>query len=628
MEKSSFKVQLVGSLSIIIIAIITILVSLGYFSFKSESVSLNKTLLASQNETIKVGLVEKFSAYKDAMSLVNITEQEVINNRLSNSAIIKLGALLQAQKNVTDGVYLFRDNGDIYDVKGNFLSFNVKDLNREYYHAIFTKNEPFYISAPFNSAVSGQEVLGMAYKINASFAVLSNIKLEQVLGNLTGRDNVFLYTSLGTILVSPYPELVGKKMFEVRPPYQSFNKSNKVISYEANVRGEEVGFTAFWSQLDVSGWAFVSFAKDEQIEQAAASQLVSSVMVGIVSLVLAVAVLSFLIQKLVLKPLGGEPKEIEILMENMAQGNLQQKLQRTGNETGIYKSLVNLSGQLSNLIKKSHSIAENVSSASQQLKHAMTDTLSNTEREVSQVELISTAINELSSTSIQMSDKAAVAEQQTSEAQLNVEKGKNKLEENISLSSDINTSVAETAQTLRVLQEFAVEIDSVTDVINGISEQINLLALNAAIEAARAGEHGRGFAVVADEVRNLASKTQESTVSIQEIIEKLQQQSRNANQNMEQNVQLIEASVVLAEEIKLTFEDISTAVESISQMNTLVATAALEQQTVSEETSKNTTEAFDLVQQNVSAMNQSLQASTELASLSVAQKEELSYFKV
>lgn len=56
------------------------------------------------------------------------------------------------------------------------------------------------------------------------------------------------------------------------------------------------------------------------------------------------------------------------------------------------------------------------------------------------------------------------------------------------------------------LRQFALEIGSVTEVIDSISEQINLLALNAAIEAARAGEHGRGFAVVADEVRNLASK--------------------------------------------------------------------------------------------------------------------------
>lgn len=139
---------------------------------------------------------------------------------------------------------------------------------------------------------------------------------------------------------------------------------------------------------------------------------------------------------------------------------------------------------------------------------------------------------------------------------------------------------------------------------------------------------GRGFAVVADEVRNLAAKTQASTNHIQDIISSLQSLSEKANDNMVENVKSIQESVLLSTNVKLSFDDIIQSVQSISDINTLVATASQEQFYVTEEIAKNTTRTFDLVNENVTAVNQTQQAAQELALLAERQNQELSFFKM
>lgn len=334
------------------------------------------------------------------------------------------------------------------------------------------------------------------------------------------------------------------------------------------------------------------------------------------------------IYNMLMRFIGGDPIEIEAIVKRISQGDLSQSLPDSGKETGIYASILVLSKALSSSLKLSSDISDNVSSSSEELTAVMKDTAKNFQNELAQVEEISTAISELSSTSKEVSANAVQAEDETRKAIKNVQQGNSNLEQSIALIQNINESVQETATMIEALRNSALDIGEVTNVISSISEQTNLLALNAAIEAARAGEQGRGFAVVADEVRNLAGKTQELTQSIQDIITKLQAQSEQANDNMIKNVSAIRESVTLSENVKGSFNDIIHSVQAISDINTLVATASQEQYCVTEDIAKNTTRTFDLVNENVAAINQIEQAAQELALLAEKQKEELSFFKL
>lgn len=290
---------------------------------------------------------------------------------------------------------------------------------------------------------------------------------------------------------------------------------------------------------------------------------------------------------------------------------------------------------LNAMLAEFHSVLQKMDVGSTQLATSaeestvvMNMSATNVQHELAQMEEISTAISELSSTSKEVTINAANAEEETQSAINNVNIGKQHLESSIVLTRRINESVQQMATMIDELKTNTINIGDVTNVISSISDQTNLLALNAAIEAARAGEQGRGFAVVADEVRNLAAKTQESTQHIQEIISTLQHQAEQANNNMIDNVALIQESVVLAEEVTSSFNDIEHSVQTISDINTLVATASQEQYCVTEDIAQNATRTFDLVNENVASIHQTQQVSEELAALAEQQKLDIAAFKL
>lgn len=283
--------------------------------------------------------------------------------------------------------------------------------------------------------------------------------------------------------------------------------------------------------------------------------------------------------------------------------------------------------ELSQAMGTLNSVADNVFKASDELSGSMQQVSDNAVDEVDKIALVSTAVSELSVTAEQVSANAAIADDEARQVVQHIHQGRGLMSELEAISSRVNECAGEALVVIQQLDQHSFEIGSVIDVINSVSEQTNLLALNAAIEAARAGESGRGFAVVADEVRNLAAQTQQSTVSIQELIEKLQSQSGSASQIMQLNAELISQSSEIAVSVTRAFADIGTAVEKISDMNAIVATASEEQSRVTQDIFENVSMVNELIANNQEFIAAGAHACEELEGISGEQSKMLAGFK-
>ena len=299
------------------------------------------------------------------------------------------------------------------------------------------------------------------------------------------------------------------------------------------------------------------------------------------SVILAIAALLLVIAAAIANSIIRPLKQVKQALDNIAsgEGDLTRRLNTDGNDeiTHVARAFNQFVDKLAHSIRSLTQSIEQVDDVAGHISQLSQNSQKRTQEQHEASRAITTAFSEMSQAIDEVAHSTESAAQSANVADQAATTGQDVIRATIDSTEQLAREVQTAGGLITDLEAKAESIGSVLDVIRGIAEQTNLLALNAAIEAARAGEQGRGFAVVADEVRTLASRTQQSTEEINAMIHSLQEGTRNMVDAINRSRQLSDRNVEFAARSGDTLNAIANAVQTITDLNHQIASAAQEQ---------------------------------------------------
>lgn len=329
------------------------------------------------------------------------------------------------------------------------------------------------------------------------------------------------------------------------------------------------------------------------------------------------------------RQLGGEPAYVTNIVQRVADGDLQLKIEYSekhkdsllGNMNVMVEKLKKMMGDVK-------STADNLASASQELSASAEQMSRGVSEQSGRATQIATASTEMSQTIVDVAKNSSNIASSASDTVKVADNGKEIVTKSVEEVKAIAETVNESAKLVSSLGERSKQIGEIVNVIKDIADQTNLLALNAAIEAARAGEQGRGFAVVADEVRKLAERTAKATAEISGMIKSIQEEMEQAVVSMKDGTKRVESGVEFSAQAGEALRKIVGSVSELQTMVQQIATATEEMSTASEQISGDIDTIAHVSKETSVSSDEISKASSDLAHLAGNLQGVVGMFKV
>ncbi|MDO9235138.1 MAG: methyl-accepting chemotaxis protein [Aquabacterium sp.] len=457
---------------------------------------------------------------------------------------------------------------------------------------------------PYMYKVAGKDVLMttvvVPIKINGKFVGVAGVDLA--LSNFQDQvGKIRLFDTGFASLISNAGVFVAD--IDAKNVAKDIGTSESAIAVKAAVKaGQKYDTRGFSEQLKTQAtsiyvpvqigaaktpWSFMTTMADDKVLASANRLRNMAIAIAVVSILVVSIGLNTLLNKMVLRPIGGEPSTATDIAGRVAQGDLTGHIETApGDQFSMLSQLKTMQAGLSEVVAAVRRGSEGVATASAEIAQGNHDLSARTESQASALEETAASMEELGSTVKQNADAARQANLLAMNASTVAVRG--------------GAVVGQVVETMKGINESSRKISDIISVIDGIAFQTNILALNAAVEAARAGEQGRGFAVVASEVRSLAGRSADAAKEIKTLIN--------------DSVDRVERGSTLVDEAGTTMSEVVSSIRRVTDIMGEISSASSEQSAGVAQVVEAVNQIDQSTQQNAALVEQMAAAASSLQS--------------